>query len=46
MSTRKASCVIFSLTMFLGLCHVATAKTIPTDEEMASQQAQKEDDLK
>ena len=46
MSTRKVFCVIFSLTMFLGLCHVATAKSVPTDAEMSSQQAQKEDDLK
>lgn len=35
MSTRKVFCVILSLSMFLGLCHVATA----------AQQAKKDDDL-
>ncbi len=36
MSTRKVFCLTLSLSMFLGLCHVATA----------GQQAKKEDDLK
>ena len=36
MSTRKVFCLILSLSMFLGLCHVATA----------GQQAKKEEDLK
>ncbi|NOR53672.1 MAG: hypothetical protein GQ536_06260, partial [Candidatus Aminicenantes bacterium] len=36
MSTRKVFCLILSLSMFLGLCHVATA----------GQQAKKEADLK
>jgi len=46
MSTRKALCVIFSLSMFLGLCLVATIKSAPTDAEMVSQQTQEEVDLK
>jgi hypothetical protein len=46
MSTRQVFCVILSLSMFLGLCHVATAKSVPTDAEMPSQQAKEEDDLK
>jgi Xaa-Pro dipeptidase len=46
MSTRKVLCVIFSLIMFLGFCHVTTAKTVSTDTETANQQAQEKDDLK
>ena len=46
MSTRKIFCAILSLSMFLGLCHVATAKSAPTDAEMPSQQAQEEDEFK
>ena len=44
MFTRQVSCAIFSLSMFLGLCHVATAKSVPIDAAMPSQQAQEEDD--
>jgi len=46
MSTRKVFCVILTLSVFLGLCHVATAKSVPIDAEMASQQVQEENDLK
>ena len=46
MSTRQVFCAILSLSMFLGLCHVATAKSVPTDAEMHRQQVQEEDDLK
>ncbi len=46
MSTKQIFCAILSLSMFLGLCYVATAKSVPTDAEMPSQQAQEEDDLK
>ena len=45
MSTRQVFCAILSLSMFLGLYHVATAKSIPTDAE-PSKQAQEEDDIK
>ena len=45
MSTRYIFCVILSLSLFLGTCHVATAKSVATDAEMLSQQAQEEDDL-
>jgi hypothetical protein len=41
MSARKVFFVILSLSMFLGLCHVVTAKST----EMYCQQAQEEDDL-
>lgn len=43
MSARQVFCAILFMSMFLGLCHVATAKSAPTDAEMASQQAQEED---
>ncbi|MGB6867493.1 MAG: hypothetical protein WBE11_17555, partial [Candidatus Aminicenantaceae bacterium] len=46
MSNRKVFCAILCLSMFLGLCHVATAKAAPTDAEMSNQQAQDESDLK
>ncbi len=46
MSTRQVFCVILSLSLFLGLCTVAAAKSASTDTEGPSQQAQKEDDLK
>jgi hypothetical protein len=46
MSTRQVFCGILSLSMFLGLCYVATAKSVATDAEMPSQQAKEEDDLK
>ena len=46
MSTRKVFCVIFSFWMFLGLCHVAKAKSAPIDAVMSGQQAQEEYDLK
>lgn len=46
MSTRKVFCVILSLSVFLGLCHVATAKSVATDAEMPSQQAKEEDEFK
>ena len=41
MFTRQVSFPILSLSMFLGLCRVATAKSVPIDAEMPSQQAQK-----
>ena len=44
MFTRQVSCATLSLPMFLGLCHVATAKSVSIDAEMPSQQAQEEDD--
>ncbi len=46
MSTRYIFCVILSLSLFLGMCNVATAKSVPIDAEMPSQQVQEEDDLK
>jgi len=46
MSTRQVFCAILSLSMFLGLCYVATAKSVATAAEMPSQQAKEEDDLK
>jgi len=46
MSTRKVFCVILSLSVFLGLCHVATAKSVPTDAAQSRQQAQEEDKFK
>jgi len=46
MSTRKVFFAILCSSMFLDLCHVATAKPSPTDAEMASQQAQEKYDLK
>ena len=46
MSTRQVFCAILSLSMFLGLYHVAAAKSAPTDVEMPSQQAQEEDEFK
>ena len=46
MPARKAYCLILSLSVFLGPCRVATAKSGPTDAAKAGQQAQKEDDLK
>ena len=44
MLMRQVFCAILSLSMFLGLCHVAAAKSVGTDAEMPSQQVQKEDD--
>ena len=46
MSTRNFFCMIFSLSMFLGLCNVVTAHSAPIDAEMTSQQAKEEEDLK
>jgi len=46
MSTRKVFCVILSLSMSLGLCHVTTAKSISTNAAPSSQQTQEEDELK
>ncbi|MGB7061459.1 MAG: hypothetical protein WBF13_03795, partial [Candidatus Zixiibacteriota bacterium] len=46
MSTRYIFCLILSLSLFLGIFHVAPVKSGPTDAEMSSQQAQKEDNLK
>ncbi|MFQ5335194.1 MAG: hypothetical protein ACE5DN_03870, partial [Flavobacteriales bacterium] len=46
MFTQKVFCVILSLPVFLGLCHVAWAKSLPTDAEMATQQVKEEDNLK
>ena len=44
MFTRQVVCANLFLSMFLCLCHVATAKSVPIDAEMPSQQAQEEDD--
>jgi cytoskeletal protein RodZ len=46
MSTRQVFCVILSLSLFLGLFNVVTAKSVPTDTEMPSQQAKEEDEFK
>ncbi len=46
MPTRKVFCAIICLSVFLGLSLVATAKSAPTEAEMASQQAQEKFDLK
>jgi hypothetical protein len=46
MSTRKVFYVIFSLSMFLGLCHISTTKSASTESEIVSQQAKEEVDLK
>jgi len=46
MSNQKVFWAILSLCMLLSLCNVAAAKSVPTGTEMATQQAQKEDDLK
>jgi hypothetical protein len=46
MSTHKVFCAILSLCMFLGLCHVATAHSLPANAEIPNQQAQEEYDLK
>jgi len=46
MFTRQIFCAILSLSVVLGLCHVAIAKSVSTDAEVPSQQAQEEDDLK
>jgi len=46
MSTRKVFFAILSLSVFLGICYVATAKSVPTDAEISNQKAQEEDDLK
>jgi hypothetical protein len=46
MSNRKVVFGILFLSVFFGLCHIAAAKSVPTDAEMPRQQAPKEDDLK
>jgi Xaa-Pro dipeptidase len=46
MSPRKALCEILSLSMFLSLFLVATAKSAPTDLEMTSLQTQEEVDIR
>jgi hypothetical protein len=46
MSYRYIFCVLLSLSLFVGLCNVGTAKSVPTDAEMSNQQAQEEDVLK
>jgi len=46
MSTRKVFFAALSLSVFLGLYHVATAHSLPIDTEVVSKQAKKKDDLK
>jgi len=46
MSSRKIFCAILSLSMVLGFCYLAAAKSAPTHAEMSGQQAQEENDLK
>jgi hypothetical protein len=46
MSTLKAFCVIFSLSVFLGLSNVVLAKSAPANAPLPSQQDKGEDELK
>ncbi len=46
MSIRQVFCVILSLSVFLGMCYIATAKSVPADAETPNQQALEENELK
>ena len=46
MSTLKAFCVIFSLSVFLGLSNAVLAKSAPANAPLSSQQDKGEDELK